>query len=524
MWTPDPIGTHNWPEEAHAQFDPSNGLDLSQIPRKNSLPRKWRCEKGHQWEEATNSRAASRRWKDRHGRWACPQCVIEEFGPVYECGHPVTRLSRSLRLQRCGEVSAGACPTCEPERAQMEQQDARDARRNGPSKPVEPTPAFPVRTFRGAMLAASREWKRTWPLPDAPVEGQTRPASSDTRSTSKNEDRLRTFLESQSVPVERLMHEVPNLIEQEGKVWWITPDLTVGNVVIEVDAPAHRRGGPSHTLGFPAEDLFRDDCLRATGLTVIRVRLGGLEPVPDSYNIVRQGGMTKEVMQAVLDAIEHLAAGGELRTVTIVPPAKRPTAPSPLGAITKDRYDTEDGLVFSWNNGDDVTRYRIKARGRFLTGQAGYDHVLLEEIGLDLLPREQWRDRLMERMPEIDKHFHSIPRPMPYQPSALPFEITLPHVKTYPRNGSNPLHVISSWALTSALPEHVAMSLSRGHLNFLSASGELVHQLPAEPGLADWGYVPVSAECRGRKELYFYVEFMLPPRQIPDEPTQESSC
>lgn len=93
------------------------------------------------------------------------------------------------------------------------------------------------------MLAASRACKRIWPIPDAPVDGQTRPVDSDAQCTSsKNEDRLRNFLESQSVPVERLMHEVPNLIEQEGKVWWNIPDLTVGNVVIEVDAPAYRGG------------------------------------------------------------------------------------------------------------------------------------------------------------------------------------------------------------------------------------------------------------------------------------------
>lgn len=72
-----------------------------------------------------------------------------------------------------------------------------------------------------------------------------------------------------------------------------------------------------HGEGFPAADLQRDDAYRAAGLTVIRVRLGGLAPVPDSINFIR-GNYARAVAAAVITCAGQIVDGADPVSFTSV--------------------------------------------------------------------------------------------------------------------------------------------------------------------------------------------------------------
>ena len=125
---------------------------------------------------------------------------------------------------------------------------------------------------------------------------------------------------------------------------------------MEVDTPRHLGGGPSHESSrYPAEDVYRDDCLALAGFTTVRVRLFGLPPVPDCFKIVRSGSMTIELMAAATDVINSLLAGRDPPLVTTCsPPLPRPVVAQRLSRIAESTHG--DGLMFTW-----VGRRRCKA-------------------------------------------------------------------------------------------------------------------------------------------------------------------
>lgn len=162
-----------------------------------------------------------------------------------------------------------------------------------------------------AQAAATRE--RTWPV-QMPARNFDKPVGSIEIKMGRFGSRIeRTVIEALAeagIPV--LTHHavrVPNLLEQSGKTWLCTPDaLVYERWCIEVDSPGWEHRPTGHNLGFPASDLYRDDCLRAAGMNVIRLRLGGLEAVPDSLNYVTDSAsatkaVVSEFTQMVAQAI-----------------------------------------------------------------------------------------------------------------------------------------------------------------------------------------------------------------------------
>jgi hypothetical protein len=107
---------------------------------------------------------------------------------------------------------------------------------------------------------------------------------------------------------------VPNLYTQSGKTWLCTPDAIVAAVCVEVDSPGYRQRTSTHDPGFPARDLYRDDCLRASGFQVVRLRLGGLEPVADTVNVLTDSNhLTVALLAEFVEVVR--------RTVSNSPPS-----------------------------------------------------------------------------------------------------------------------------------------------------------------------------------------------------------
>lgn len=253
-------------------------------------------------------------------------------------------------------------------------------------------------------LAAARDGRqRTWALTvvgDPGELGARTPKTAHAAEwTSKDEQTVHRKLTDMGFAVDTVGITVPDLIAADGSTWIAHPDLVVGNVAVEVDSPAVHMGGPSHDLeGWPAEDTYRDDCLRAAGFQVVRIRLGGLPPVPGSHNVLRDGALTNEVCTLAAKAIKVAARGKPPGTHVASPPTKRPPT-SRLGALRPDRYNPELYTWFTWRTGNDdtVVRYELRSKGRFL--YCGKTYVAT--VDLDLVPRDQWRAALLALLPQL---------------------------------------------------------------------------------------------------------------------------
>ena len=86
----------------------------------------------------------------------------------------------------------------------------------------------------------------------------------------------------------------------------LSPDLIVnGGVIIEVDTPKHLRGGPTHTMGFPAKDMVRMDFFRALGFATVALRLWGLSEIPDHTSVCGNQGLRLRELEQVVQALNR---------------------------------------------------------------------------------------------------------------------------------------------------------------------------------------------------------------------------
>lgn len=269
------------------------------------------------------------------------------------------------------------------------------------------------------MFAAERRERRTWSaVPDGTSLdgnlGDTQLRSSP-GPTALGEQRIAARLTKAGLDVQQNVQVlVPDLLRQEGATWWCTPDLVIGDVCVEIDHPSEKGGGPSHHEGFPAEDLYRTDCLLAAGKRVIRARMGGLRPVDGAFNILSPGSALVPVTDAITTLLPGINAGRAPTDTQLRPPKKRAPSKSPMSSIREDRY-VNYGHYFTWGKGDDKVFYRLHANGRFLyvdsscvsgeihnPGYAGARTAFLQEVDLHEQPRESWRDTLE---PIVKQHY-----------------------------------------------------------------------------------------------------------------------
>lgn len=292
------------------------------------------------------------------------------------------------------------CPDCR--KAKKTTRVKAHATEGGP-KAREAVPRSKVDQFRELLAEAATKGDRTWRavLPEGvSPDGVGRAhgaAQRAQRTRSDNEVRAREYLLNQGMRPRIVGVEVPDLLASDGSTWRCHPDLVVGDVAVEVDSPSLRGGGPSHSEGWPAEDTYRDDCLRAAGYQVVRVRLGGLPPVPDSHNVLRDGGLTNAVLGMMVEAIGDAERDLAPTTRRAPSPVAASRPPSLLGRITKDKYKPEGCYTFTWRDGDEKTRYSLRSHGRFLYARDAF----VREVDLDMTAKGRWRDVLLSLIPTL---------------------------------------------------------------------------------------------------------------------------
>lgn len=326
-----PGALKRWDTDANA------GIDLSQVPTSlSTVAWFWRCPEGHRWREPLFSVSKRGVWKRFDiSSAACRRCVLIAHAPRCPAGHLVDRVDHLNE-----PIASHLCRQCDP--------DALDARRDSQAKAraaekmtrelertatdrrhvamtgrdLEALIAF-ERRVRARRARGVRWWKPVPPKKivwDAPL-GTIAPSRREAW-TGKDERSLIAACVDAGLPVRTgVTVTVPDVYYPTGATWQATPDILIGDsLVIEVDHPAELYGGPTHEEGFPAADLQRDDAYRAAGLTVIRVRLGGLMPVTDSINFTRSG-YTLAVAAAVIACARQILDGtdpGSLTSVTVI--------------------------------------------------------------------------------------------------------------------------------------------------------------------------------------------------------------
>lgn len=137
-------------------------------------------------------------------------------------------------------------------------------------------------------------------------------------ATSRREAFIERCLKRMDYDPIRTRVLLPSLISLSQKrgvrPWWAHPDFLIDNkVVVEVDYPADLNGtvgAYGHACGWPRVDLYRDDCYRSVGLTPVRIRMCGLDPVPGSFNILYDGDLFyKEIQDALFRCVFSALAG-----------------------------------------------------------------------------------------------------------------------------------------------------------------------------------------------------------------------
>ncbi|MGH1522844.1 DUF559 domain-containing protein [Leifsonia sp. L25] len=162
----------------------------------------------------------------------------------------------------------------------------------------------------------------------------------------------------------------------------LTPDILLSGtkVCIEVDT--------DRTHPNADNDRRRDALLAAVGWTVVRLRLGALEPL-GPYDVASESSSpTAAAIAALIESLHDAVAvrPGTVRGVT-KKVVTRKTAPSPLGAIAAHKY--WDAAYYCSYDGH---RMVIMAEGRYLGGHGEHSDVdYICDLALHGIPRAKWR-------------------------------------------------------------------------------------------------------------------------------------
>ena len=340
-WVLDEVGTWDWPDEATAQFASENECQLSQIPHR--FPAKewlWRCSAGHEWFARAIERAGAtslrERWRQVAGTWACPECAVLRYGPVYECGHHDPEMLHIDAIAKvsdpptvipgvcddcrspwaCGgpvPIEGGdpsrECPSCEESRALLDEHPDRQELVD--QWDILPHQAKGVDCAHKSLLldlydvAHGYSCRVCWKIRQS--DGWKTAPGEVLRverylPTSKLEQQVRDGL---SERFDLLPPETANAVSIEGDVFGrgeVTPDILMPNrVAVEVDSPG--RSGEWHTGPREDADRMKDEALTNAGWKVVRLRLGGLGPLESATCNVVADRVTKAVLEELCTAI-----------------------------------------------------------------------------------------------------------------------------------------------------------------------------------------------------------------------------
>lgn len=244
-------------------------------------------------------------------------------------------------------------------------------------------------------------------------QDEARAARAFARAVSRSTPRfpLGTVVQSRSTAVSKTEKQVRDKLEESGLTVHkgrsaiqcgrepvrdnfpiLTPDIIISKtkVCIEVD-PAYTHAERETT------DRIRNSLLAAVGWQVVRLRLGGLEPIGDHDVIVESETVTKEAITALIAAVSDAVAGrpGAVRRISkktsSIPKKKK----SRLGAIAAHKY-YDNAFYISWTlESGGVLRMVAMDSGRYLAGAEGWEAPrFIRHLGLQNVSRDQWRSIL----------------------------------------------------------------------------------------------------------------------------------
>lgn len=180
----------------------------------------------------------------------------------------------------------------------------------------------------------------------------------------------------------------------------LTPDILISDskVCVEVDT-AYTHGDEE------AKDRTRNALLAEVGWQVVRLRLGGLEPIGEHDVVVEHSSVTKEVIVALVTAVSD-AVAGRAGTVRRIQKKKgvTPRNKSRLGAIAEHKY-YDNAFYVSWElASDEVLRMVAMDSGCYLARADGSGAPrFVCHVGLHQIPRAQWRGVLEPLLRAMDE-------------------------------------------------------------------------------------------------------------------------
>lgn len=330
-----------------------NPFGPHEIPATSPAKVRWRCPKGHTFiESAVVQCGAVSAWRvAAGGSRACVHCYEDSRSDMVRlaCGHAIPA--------RHAEDGGTECWTCKHDEVRNARALARAAARS--------TPRFPLGTV----------------------------VQSRSSAVSKTERQVRDKLVESGLTVHKGRSAIQCGSEPlRGNFPILTPDIIISKtkVCVEVD-PAYTHA-EKETV-----DKTRNNLLAAVGWQVVRLRLGGLEPIGEHDVVVESENVTKEAITALVAAVADAVAGrpGTVRRIlkksSPIPKNKK----SRLGAIAAHKY-YDNAFYISWTlESGGVVRMVAMDSGRYLAGSEGWEAPrFIRHLGLHNVPRTQWRGRL----------------------------------------------------------------------------------------------------------------------------------
>lgn len=230
------------------------------------------------------------------------------------------------------------------------------------------------------------------PTPKFPV-GTVVPSKNPT--TSKLEEQVREKLVAAGLEV----HAGRSAIQCDqnpihGNYPVLTPDICIScsKVCVEIDS------AKTHAEELD-NDRSRNALLAGVGWTVVRLRLGGMEPIGD-YDVAAEvatpsAAAIEALVAAVTDAVDGFP--GTVRRIAKKASAPRTKEKSRLGAVAAHNY--HDGAYYvGWTlKSGEKLQLIVMDEGRWLAAQPGHTAAqFIRSLALHRIVRKKWRTELEE--------------------------------------------------------------------------------------------------------------------------------